>query len=212
MLLQPYNEMNIYKRVEDRHARAVKVRHDFDKPREQIVEYFRPDLTDVVDNKGRLFESTNVYNGDPAYAGRVMTQGVFAGMCNPAQPWRRFKLPEKELSDDNDTRAWLQQLDRIMLGPVMLYVIEKETLTLQGKLTRYPIEDKDELSDHIYNEPRKIRLKVWVGAVYGGSLTGGLDLGGPAALHAALSILQREKVTVPYISTMAVWSDMVLTT
>lgn len=115
MLLQPYNEMNIYKRVEDRHARAVKVRHDFDKPREQIVEYFRPDLTDVVDNKGRLFESTNVYNGDPAYAGRVMTQGVFAGMCNPAQPWRRFKLPEKHLDDDNDTREWMQQLDQIML-------------------------------------------------------------------------------------------------
>lgn len=115
MLLQPYNEMNIYKRVEDRHVRAVKVRNAFDKARETIVEYFRPDLTDIVDNKGNLFESTNVYNGDPAYCARVMTQGVFAGMCNPAQPWRRFKLPEKELGDDNDTRAWLQQLDRIML-------------------------------------------------------------------------------------------------
>lgn len=111
----PYREMNLYKRVADRHQRAESVRRDFDGARKQIVEYFRPDLTDVVESKGKLFESINVSNGDPAWCARVMTQGVFAGMCNPAQPWRRFKVPEHELEDDNDTRKWLQSLDRIML-------------------------------------------------------------------------------------------------
>lgn len=142
---------------------------------------------------------------------QVAAEWVWNNVVVPVWEWATSEGGQAALEAGGAMLTDLIKLDRIMLGPVMLYVIEKETLTLQGKLTRYPIEDKDELSDHIYNEPRKIRLKVWVGAVYGGSLTGGLDLGGPAALHAALSILQREKVTVPYISKMAVWYDMVLT-
>lgn len=129
----------------------------------------------------------------------------------PAWEWLNSEEGQAVVEAGGSMLADFVKLDRIILGPVMLYVIEKETITLQGKLTRYPIEDKDELSDHIYNEPRKIRLKVWVGAIYGGWTSGGLDLGGPAAMHAALSVLQREKVVVPYVSKMAVWYDMVLT-
>jgi len=115
MMTGRYNQMNLWERTADRLARAKQIRQPFEAARNLIVEYFRPDLTEMVNDVGKVFTSARVYNGDPAYCGRVMTQGIMAGMANAAQPWRAFKAGESELRDDNDIRAWLQQLDEIML-------------------------------------------------------------------------------------------------
>lgn len=102
-------------------------------------------------------------------------------------------------------------LSVVMLGPIPLYVIESETLELEGQITRYAIEDKDELADHVYNAPKRVVLKAFIGNAMGGSMNNGLDLGGPEVLHAALMRLREEKTPVPYISKMAVWPNMVIT-
>lgn len=99
----------------------------------------------------------------------------------------------------------------VLLGPVPLYVIESETLELEGQVTRYAIEDKDELADHVWNAPKRVVLKAFIGNPLGGAMNNGLDLGGPEFLHLALTRLHVEKTPVTYVSRMAVWPNMVVT-
>jgi len=103
----------------------------------------------------------------------------------------------------------LLNLPVVMIGPIVLYVVQQEEVVLQGKVTRYPVEDRDELADHVFNEPRRINLRAWIGGIL--PWAEGLDLGGPAIKHIALSWLQRNKVPVWYISRMAVYPNMVVT-
>ena len=45
----------------------------------------------------------------------------------------------------------LLNLPVVMIGPIVLYVVQQEEVVLQGKVTRYPVEDRDELADHVFN-------------------------------------------------------------
>lgn len=111
---QAYQTMNLWQRTNDRLSRAKTIRDQFDGARDIITEYYRPDLTTLYKDKGRMFVSSNVVNGDPAYHAIVMTRGVLSGMVSASQPWRAFQPEEEHLQGDNEIRAWCQQLDNIM--------------------------------------------------------------------------------------------------
>lgn len=135
---------------------------------------------------------------------------VWDNVIAPAAQWV-WENRERLMEEYGSVLTSTLRLSQVMLGPVPLYVIEEERLTLEGRATPYAIEDKDQLADHVYNEPKRVRLKAWIGSPTGGLGRGGLDLGGPEILHVALIKLQREKTPVTYISRMAVWPNMVVT-
>lgn len=143
----------------------------------------------------------------------ALAQGAKWFWDNVIVPGAQWVWENREMLMENYGSALTSALNLsvVMLGPVPLYVIESETLELDGEVTRYAIEDRDELADHVYNAPKRVVLKAYVGNPMGGSMNNGLDLGGPEVLHLALMRLREEKTPVTYISKMAVWPNMVVT-
>lgn len=64
-------------------------------------------------NKGRPRDD-DIYDNTGTQAMRVLASGLMAGMTSPARPWFRLTLPDSELSERHEVRAWLDKVSDLM--------------------------------------------------------------------------------------------------
>ena len=71
----------------------------------------------------------------------------------------------QQVDNDNIQLALIAApMSATMIGPIPILHSELETLDLKGTLTRYPIEDRRELADHLHLEPKRYRIKGLLGS------------------------------------------------
>lgn len=108
------------------------------------------------------------------------------------------------------------------IGPYPITVVEQEQLDYSGDVTRFPIEDRNELADHIHNYPKKIMLKAWLGSPISGIAAIGAQFGGGNILDTSpfwqaktlmiqLAKLQRDRIPVFYVSGLQIIPNVVIT-
>jgi len=56
-----------------------------------------------------------VIDNTPLLAARTMASGMMAGISSPARPWFRLRLATDALNQQPGVRAWLDQVQRLML-------------------------------------------------------------------------------------------------
>lgn len=106
-----------------------------------------------------------------------------------------------------------------MIGPFPLIIVEQEELDFEGKVTTYPIEDRNELADHIHNEPKRVRLKAVLGSpniMAVGTVFTGVPILDTSPFWQAkflalqLEKLQRDRVPVWYVSNLQIIPNVVI--
>lgn len=136
-----------------------------------------------------------------------------------AAGWIRDQLQKDENLAYASVALGLRQT---WIGPYPISVVQSEEITFAGDVTRYPIENKDELADHIHNEPKRINLKAWLGSPLSGLGAVFAQGSGAAILDTSpfwqaktlmiqLAKLQRDRVPVLYVSGLQIIPNMVIT-
>jgi hypothetical protein len=115
-----YSEMNYYERVMNRHAQLKDDRNIWDASRQEIVEYFRPDITthSTESTQQGQFVHDSIAEGTGAWSALVMARGFQGSLVGPSLKWRRSQMQQQELRGNDEINAWLQRTNDYLLDQV----------------------------------------------------------------------------------------------
>lgn len=152
-------------------------------------------------------------------SGGVDWLGIIGDAISAVGGW----IMEQLKNDENLSYATVALgLRQTWIGPYPISVVDQEALDYSGDVTRYPIENRDELADHIHNEPKKITVKAWLGSPLAGIKAVGAQVGGGNVLDTSpfwqaktlmiqLAKLQRDRIPVFYVSGLQIIPNVVVT-
>ena len=72
-------------------------------------------LSGANDSRRGARKDRRIIDNTPLLAARTMASGMMAGISSPARPWFRLRLATETLNEQPGVRAWLDQVQRLML-------------------------------------------------------------------------------------------------
>jgi hypothetical protein len=72
-------------------------------------------LSGANDSRRGARRDRRIIDNTPLLAARTMASGMMAGISSPARPWFRLRLTIEALNEQPGVRAWLDQVQRLML-------------------------------------------------------------------------------------------------
>ncbi len=72
-------------------------------------------LTGANDSRRGARKDRRIIDNTPLLAARTMASGMMAGISSPARPWFRLRLAVDQLNEQPCVRAWLDEVQRLML-------------------------------------------------------------------------------------------------
>lgn len=111
-----YSKTCFYDRVIARQSEMESDRSIWDAQRQDIVEYYRPDLTVYSDSSAETgsFVHEAMVEGTGAWAAGVMARGFQSAMVGPSLKWFRHLMSRMRLRGVDRINAWLQRFDDYM--------------------------------------------------------------------------------------------------
>lgn len=110
-----WTQMNLVKRVLDRHQQLDARRDPYTDITKLVAEYCLPELPSGSDARtGRHKLSDKVYHGGPAYAAEIMASGIINNLVSPSVDWRQFKMPGNKFRRNKRVNTWLKNMDDAM--------------------------------------------------------------------------------------------------
>jgi hypothetical protein len=111
-----WNQTKLYDRIRQRYDKRVKIRQPWEEPCDEIIDMFRPDMTQFSDDYDNInFPGKNIYSSYPAWCLNVMDRGFRGYTISKALEWFRHKIKEQELQGIDQVNKWLQSIQRYML-------------------------------------------------------------------------------------------------
>jgi len=110
-----WDNKKLFDRLMDLFHQREKGFNKFNKARDSIVDYFRPDLGDEVDANGDgAFFGENIYEGTAPWAADVMARGFQGNLVSPSTDWIQYAMLQTELKDNDQLDIWLQDVKEHM--------------------------------------------------------------------------------------------------
>ena len=116
-----WEELSLYDRfVYRRQVDMEKDREPFDKVREEVVHYLRPDLTGNADTDtgkptGKIVDSTGAFDAN------IMSNWFVGNLVGPSLDWIRYRMSDRRLKGNDVFSAFLQRSAEFMLEDVYPY-------------------------------------------------------------------------------------------
>lgn len=99
----------LFDRIKDTLTQKEKGYVKFNRARDNIVDYFRPDLNTKVDKKGDgTFFGQNIYEGTATWALGTMATGFQGGIITEDSDWLLHRMKQSELKGIDELDIWLQ--------------------------------------------------------------------------------------------------------
>ena len=154
-----WQDKPLFDRIHDLLAQIEKKHVKFNRARDSIVEYFRPDLGSDVDPDGDgTFFGENIYDGVGPWAVGVMARGFQGGLVSADADWIAHEMQRLDLRGVDELDLWLQDVkthisgvykqsnfykvlptftkDGITIGSPLMFV--EETKVAEGIITFIP--------------------------------------------------------------------------
>ena len=62
------------------------------------------------DKMAQISRTNKIYDNAATRASKILSAGMMSGMTNPARPWFKISLEDKELADFGDVKTWLEDV------------------------------------------------------------------------------------------------------
>jgi len=138
-----WEDKKLADRIIDRLAQSEKGHIKFNRARDDIVAYFRPDLgSDVTADGDGSFFGTDIYEGTAPWAARVMAKGFQGNLISSASDWIMYAMKQFELVGVDELDIWLQDIKEHMLAVYQhsnLYKTVLHQFTLDGLTIGSPL-------------------------------------------------------------------------
>lgn len=106
-----WDDKKLFDRILDRLTQREKGYVKFNKARDSIIDYFRPDLGADLDPDGDgAFFGENIYEGTAPWAVGVMASGFQGGLVSSDSDWLLHQMQQTELRDNDELDIWLQDV------------------------------------------------------------------------------------------------------
>jgi hypothetical protein len=106
-----WQDKNLFDRIFDLLHQIERKHVKFNRARDSIVDYFRPDLGSDVDPDGDgTFFGENIYDGIGPWAVGVMARGHQGGLVSADADWLAHETKRPELDDVDELDLWLQEV------------------------------------------------------------------------------------------------------
>ncbi len=106
-----WDDKKLFNRVIDRLTQREKGYVKFNKARDSIIDYFRPDLgSDTTPDGDGSFFAEGMYDGTAPWAARVMSAGFQGNLVSAAADWIQYQMQQSELADNDQLDMWLQDV------------------------------------------------------------------------------------------------------
>ncbi len=103
----------LFDRVEERLTQRKKGYVKFNKARDSITDYFRPDLgSDTTEDGDGSFFGDNIYEGTAAWSIGVMSSGFQGGLVSEQADWLTYAAEQSELEESDPLDMWLQDIKK----------------------------------------------------------------------------------------------------
>ncbi|MDB4893137.1 MAG: putative phage head-tail connector protein [Gemmatimonadetes bacterium] len=103
--------------------RCELVRSQLEMERASFISHWK-ELTDyILPRRGRFYvsdvnkgdrRSRNILDSTATMAARTLSAGMMSGVTSPARPWFRLTVPDQGLSEQEDVKAWLFEVEQRM--------------------------------------------------------------------------------------------------
>jgi hypothetical protein len=105
----PYEKKKLYDRCKDLWNDLKTIREPFEDPCDEIIDYFRPDMTKMADDFSNMtFPSQQMYDSFPSWALNTMDKGYRGYTISRSIEWFRHQVSDRRLKGNNDVNDWLQ--------------------------------------------------------------------------------------------------------
>ena len=106
-----WEQMELLNRILDRNEQITERYQEFDDARDEITEYFRPDLGIETDegNEGRFF-GQGIFEGTPAWAARVMATGFQGNLVSKSIDWLSYLMADTRFRGIDPLDKWVQDV------------------------------------------------------------------------------------------------------
>lgn len=154
-----WQDKPLFDRIHDLLSQIERKYVKFNRARDSIVEYFRPDLGSDVDPDGDgSFFGENIYDGVGSWAAGVMARGFQGGLVSAEADWIAHEMQRLDLRGVDELDLWLQDvkthisgaykqsnfyrvlptftIDGITIGSPLMFV--EETDIVEGTITFLP--------------------------------------------------------------------------
>ena len=109
-----WEDGNLFERVMIRHGEMVSERAPYEDDFEEIIEIFRPGLSEFEDttDKKRIRDT---FSGTPASALRIMSDGMQGSIVSRSIDWLKYTMPQAVFKGVDEVIKWLQDSEDHML-------------------------------------------------------------------------------------------------
>ncbi|MFA6281591.1 MAG: portal protein [Candidatus Omnitrophota bacterium] len=108
-----FEDLNLYDRIYDRLNQRANVYSKFNKARDTIVSYFRPDLGVDAGKDGDFF-GQDIYEGTPPWAARIFATGFQGTTISANIDWISYLMKQYELRGVDKIDIWCQDIREYM--------------------------------------------------------------------------------------------------
>ena len=110
-----WEDGNLFERIMLRDGEMVAERRPYEDDFEAIIEIFNPGLSEFEEktDKKRIRDT---FNGTPASALRVMSDGMQGSIVSRSIDWLKYTMPQPEFKGVDEVIAWLQACEDHMLA------------------------------------------------------------------------------------------------
>ncbi len=110
-----WDDKNLFDRILERLTRQERGYVKFNKARDTIVDYYRPDLgSDIKADGDGSFFGEDIYDGVATWAIGVMSAGFQGGLVSAEADWLMYTTKQSELRDNDILDLWLQNVKEHM--------------------------------------------------------------------------------------------------
>jgi hypothetical protein len=109
--------LTLRERCEKRLAGLKRVREPYEAEWKEIAQHAQPSRSRFLyDDSNRTFRRSNraIYNSHGINAFRITAAGMTSGLSSPSRPWFRLTMFDEDSLDDDQTRAWLSEVEKRM--------------------------------------------------------------------------------------------------
>ena len=102
-----WENMNLFERIIVRQGQMAGEREPYEDTFEDILDVFRPGLSDFEDRSDSDIRVRDHYNGTPASALRVQADGLQGNLVSQSLDWIRYQMPDQRLRGVDEVNKWL---------------------------------------------------------------------------------------------------------
>jgi len=151
--------MKLLDRILDRHAQISERYEQFNDARDEIVEFFRPDLGIETDEdyEGDFFGEA-IFEGTPPWAARVMATGFQGNLVSKSIDWLSYLMADTRLRGVDPLDKWVQDVKEHMTDAYQnsTFYDEQPQFTLDAVTIGSPVMfgEEDEESQRMVWQPQ----------------------------------------------------------